>query len=165
MFGAGLLWFLGTPAEPRRRLRGLAFMLAAMLLHGLWDSAIGIGTTLLGGSTPLVFGYWIVVAVLAVATVVTAFRLAVPRERGFVRAVLAPEVSAGVLTEEELATLSDDAKARRAYRRAAHGYERRRRHHRLAAAHELADELAHAGGEETSRVIHAREELARFASA
>ncbi|MFE7423680.1 PrsW family glutamic-type intramembrane protease [Rhodococcus sp. NPDC057529] len=41
VFGAGLVYFLGRLAEPRRRGRGLALMATAMLLHGVWDNIGG----------------------------------------------------------------------------------------------------------------------------
>jgi protease PrsW len=164
VFGAGLLWFLGTPAEPRRRGRGLLVMLTAMALHGLWDSAAGVLGALGVGSTAAIITYWSLVAALAVITVLTVFRMAIPRERGFVHAVLAPEVETGTLTAEELDTLAGDAAARRLYRRGASDLaDRRRRAHRLAAGHDLADELARDRGRDTPRVQHARAELARFA--
>jgi hypothetical protein len=95
-------------------------MATAMVLHGLWDSAGGVVGALDVGGLGLIV-YWVLVAAPAVAVVVTVFRLAVPRERRFVHAVLAPEVENGTLTREELDTLSGDAKARRRYRTAAPG--------------------------------------------
>jgi RsiW-degrading membrane proteinase PrsW (M82 family) len=39
VFGAGLVWFIGRPAVPARRRLGVGLMLAAMLMHGLWDAS------------------------------------------------------------------------------------------------------------------------------
>jgi len=35
LFGAGVIYALGTPAQPRRLARGIALMLSAMLIHGV----------------------------------------------------------------------------------------------------------------------------------
>jgi protease PrsW len=155
VFGAGLLWFLGTAAEPRRRPRGLACMVGVMVLHGLWDSSPAIA----GPLAPLLL---LLLTIVSVALALAVFRRAIPRERGYLREFMAVEVSRGALSGEELDALSGDGTARRRYRRAARGDERRRRRHRLVAAHELADELARSGGRETARVGYARAELARF---
>ena len=163
VFGAGLIWFLGTPAEPRRRGRGLLTMLAALVLHGLWNATNGILGTLGINSTATSIGYRVLVGIVGIAVVVAVYRRVVPRERDVVRAVLAPEVASGVLTQDELNALAGDGAARRQYVTSGAG-DRRRRGHRLAAAHDLADEIARARGEDTPRVLDARAELARFAS-
>ena len=159
VFCTGLVYFLGRPAEPRRRGRGLLLMGTAMLLHGLWDNIGGIaGST--GYLIPLL---WVVVIGLAFFTVTRAFNLSVPRERSYMRAVMAPEEAAGTVTAEELDTLAGDRSVRKAYRKAARGHaDRRRRDHLLEAAHDLADELARSGGRDDQRVRFARAELARL---
>jgi protease PrsW len=159
VFCTGLVYFLGRPAEPRRRGRGLVLMGSAMVLHGLWDNIGGI----VGTRTALVPVLWLAVIGLAFFVVTRAFNLSVPRERTYMRAVLAPEAAAGVITAEELDTLAGDRKARKAYRKAARGRaDRRHRGHLLEAAHDLADELARAGGQDGPRVAYARAELARL---
>ncbi|BCB88282.1 PrsW family intramembrane metalloprotease [Phytohabitans suffuscus] len=158
VFCTGLVYFLGRPAEPRRRGRGLLLMGSAMALHGLWDNAGGIA----GSSALLVLVLWVVLIGLSFFVLTRAFRWSVPRERAFMREVMAPEVADGAITREELDTLAGDRKARRAYRKAAHGHDRRRRRHLLEAAHDLADELARSGGRETPHVVYARTELARL---
>ncbi|MFC0528782.1 PrsW family intramembrane metalloprotease [Phytohabitans kaempferiae] len=159
VFCTGLVYFLGRPAEPRQRGRGLLLMASAMVLHGLWDNVGGI----VGPYGLLVPVFWLLLAGLAFFLVIRAFKWSVPRERAFMREVMAPEVADGTITREELDTLAGDRKARKAYRRSGHGHtERRRRGHLLEAAHDLADELAKSGGQETPRVQYARTELARL---
>ncbi|MGW0172458.1 PrsW family intramembrane metalloprotease [Rhodococcus sp. NPDC003322] len=159
VFCAGLVYFLGRPAEPRRRGRGLVLMVTAMLLHGVWDNIGGIA----GGSTALMFLLWIGVIVVAIVVVTRVFAMTVPRERQFMRDVLAPEAASGVVTDEEVDTLAGDRKARRAYRkRGQNDADRRRRDHVLEAVHDLADQLAEAGGRDTGTVAFARQEVARL---
>ena len=75
------------------------------------------------------------------------------------RAVMAPEEASGVITAEELDTLSGNRRARRA----GHGVgTKRRRRHLLVAGHDLAEELARSGGRDTDRVQYARAEIARL---
>jgi RsiW-degrading membrane proteinase PrsW (M82 family) len=159
VFCTGLVYFLGRPAEPRQLGRGLLLMASAIVLHGLWDDIGGI----VGSNSLLVPVVWVLLIGLAFFVVTRAFKWSVPRERAFMREVMAPEVVDGTVTREELDTLAGDRKARRAYRKAAHGHaDRRRRGHLLEAAHDLADELARSGGRETPRVRFARAELARI---
>jgi RsiW-degrading membrane proteinase PrsW (M82 family) len=77
IFGAGLVYLLGRPAEPRRVGRGLALMATAMLLHGLWDSA----GALTQGKNALLFPLFFVMVAAALTLVVRVFRMTVPRER------------------------------------------------------------------------------------
>ena len=93
--------------------------------------------------------------------VIWVFHLTVRPERVAMRAVMQPEADSGVITPAELDALAGGWKQRRAYRRSAHTG-RRLRHHRLEAAHDLADQLAASAGTETDRVHFARAELARL---
>jgi RsiW-degrading membrane proteinase PrsW (M82 family) len=159
IFGAGLVYLVGTVAQRRRPGRGLAFVLTAMLLHGLWDSTAAIGN----GDGKITLGLIAGITLIAFAAVITVFNLTVGPERATMRTVMAPEVETGALTPGELDALSGGWRARRAYRKKAHGRKARRlRHHRLEAAHDLADQIAAAGGHETERVRFARTELARL---
>ncbi|MFI5895711.1 PrsW family intramembrane metalloprotease [Actinoplanes sp. NPDC051513] len=162
IFGAGLVYLVGTVAQRRRPGRGLIFVLTAMVLHGLWDST----TAIAGGNGIIVLVLLIGITLLAFAAVITVFNLTVGPERQTMRAVMAPEVEAGVLTADELDALSGGWRARRAYRRKERGRAARRlRHHRLEAAHDLADQIAASGGHETERVRFARAEMARLNAA
>lgn len=159
VFCAGLVYFLGRPAEPRRRGRGLSLMAIAMLLHGIWDNIGGIA----GGNTAVMFLLWIGVVVVAIVVVTRVFAMTVPRERRFMRDVLAPEAADGIVTQEEIDTLAGNRKARRAYRKKGHNHaDRRRRAHVLEAVHDLADQLAEAGGRDSGTVVFARQEVARL---
>ncbi|MFC8047797.1 PrsW family intramembrane metalloprotease [Nocardia sp. NPDC057353] len=159
VFCAGLVYLLGRPAEPRRRGLGLALMATAMLLHGIWDNIGGIA----GGATAVMFLLWIGVIAIAIVVVTRVFAITVPRERAFMRDVLAPEVATGVVTAEEVDTLAGDRKARRAYRkRGRNRAQRRQRDHVLEAVHDLADQLAEAGGRDTGTVLFARQEITRL---
>jgi protease PrsW len=159
VFCAGLVYLLGRPAEPRRVGRGLALMVGAMVLHGLWDSMGAIA----GGNLGLTYVLMAGIMVVALVLVVRVFMMTVTREREFLRDIVAPEVAGGVLTAEEFEAMCGDRKARRAFRKAAPDHRgRKRRAHVLEAAFDLADELASARGESTDRVMFARDEVARI---
>ncbi|MDF2895530.1 MAG: putative rane protein [Rhodococcus erythropolis] len=161
IFGAGLVYLLGRPAEPRRVGRGLALMATAMLLHGLWDSA----GALTQGKNALLFPLFFVMVAAALTLVVRVFRMTVPRERQFLSDILAPEVDRGVITDEEFVALCGDHKARRAFRKSAGGHAARKRaEYVLEAAADLADALADSHGTNTGRVEFARSEVSRIRS-
>ncbi|TYL49836.1 PrsW family intramembrane metalloprotease [Nocardioides sp. BGMRC 2183] len=160
IFGAGIVYLVGTRAEKRRVGRGLLLCALAMLFHGVWDSAAGIGD----GNGAIVILVLVGSVIVALATVVWVFHLTVGVERVAMRALMEPEVAAGRLNDEELDALAGAWKQRRRYRRGGGIGDRRRRGHRLEAAHDLAGEIGRARGAETERVRHARAELARFAA-
>ena len=87
LFGAGLIYALGTPAQPRRLARGLALMLAAAVLHGVWDSAAA-----LGGGTALVAAVLLGTTIAAIVALLVGIRWAGGRERAFMRDIMALEV-------------------------------------------------------------------------
>ncbi|MEU8820661.1 PrsW family intramembrane metalloprotease [Actinoplanes sp. NPDC048796] len=157
--GAGVVYLAGTPAQPRRLGRGLGLILTAMLLHGLWDANVGLAD----GNGTLVLLFIIVEILAGFAIVIAVFHLTVRPEREAMRAVMAPEADSGVITPEELDALSGGWRQRYHYRKGGHGRAARRaRHHRLEAAHDLADQLAASGGRESPRVDFARSELERL---
>ncbi|MFD6177034.1 MULTISPECIES: PrsW family intramembrane metalloprotease [unclassified Isoptericola] len=159
IFGAGVIYLVGTVAQRRRVGLGLGLCVTAVGLHFLWD-AVGAFS---GGNGQLSLILILVIALLAVVAVVGVFHLTVQAERDTMRAVMAPEVDTGDLTPEELDTLAGSWRQRRSYRRHADGREdRRRRRHRLSAARDLANEIAAAQGTETPRVDFARAELRRL---
>jgi RsiW-degrading membrane proteinase PrsW (M82 family) len=160
LFAAGVIYVLGTPAQPRRLGRGAALMLSAVVLHGVWDSATAIGGAafaaliLLATTVSCLVALWI------------AVRWAGRRERAFMRDIMAPEVAAGTITETELNALTGHHKERRvALRARSQGVTRRREKHVLRAARDLAADLAAASGGETPEVAHARAEIARLRAA
>ena len=158
IFCTGLVYALGTRAQPRRLGRGVLLMLTAMAFHGVWDD----DGALVGNSTLVVVLSWIGLTALFLFVASRVYAMTVGPERGYLRAVLAPEAAVGVLTTEEVDTLAGDRHARRAYRKAAHGRaEHLRRGLVLEAARDLADELARTSGADDDRVRYARQEVAR----
>ncbi|XVV10261.1 PrsW family intramembrane metalloprotease [Actinoplanes sp. CA-131856] len=157
--GAGVVYIVGTVAQRRRPGLGIGLILTAMVLHGLWDANVGLS----GGDGDLLSTLLVVEILLSFVAVIAVFHLTVRPEREAMRAVMAPEAESGVITQEELDTLAGGWRQRRRYRGAAHGRAARRaRHHRLEAAHDLADQLAASGGAESPRVDFARSELERI---
>jgi protease PrsW len=153
-----MIYLIGTPAQPRRTGRGLLLVLSAVVVHGVWDSAAA-----LGGDTVLTPLILLVITVLAVAALFVALHLGAARERGFMRAIMAPEVRAGTITDAELDGLAGDRGERRAaLRRRGRGTSRRRERHILDAARDLAADLAVSGGEDSADVVHSRAEIARL---
>lgn len=159
IFCAGLVLFIGRPAQQRRRGVGAGLMLAAMILHGIWDDIGGI----VGGTVPLLFVMWIGMTAVTLSVVVAVFTITVRPERHYLREVLDPEITAGTVTVEEVDALAGGRSQRRAYRRAPGA--RRTRRRILAAARDLANELARSGGVDDARVEFARSEILRLRSA
>jgi RsiW-degrading membrane proteinase PrsW (M82 family) len=161
VFCSGVMWLLGRGDHPRR-LRGLLLMLAAMIAHGCWDNMSALGYLLAGNIGVLL----LMVVVLPIADLLLlwlAFRLAVPQEQAWLRAILAPETETGLLTEAEVTAAAGGWRTRRHYRKAQPGHrEKRRAKHVLTAANDLAEQLAEAGGHETEDVAHARAEITRL---
>ena len=157
LFGAGLIYLLGTPAQPRRIGRGLALVAAAMVLHGVWDSAAAIGGPV------FVIGVLFATMVFCLVILRVAIRWAGRRERVFMHDIMAPEVEAGTITPAELEALTGHRRERRtAVKARPSGVSRRREKHVLRAARDLAEDLAEAGGETTPAVEHSRAEIARL---
>ena len=160
LFAAGLIYLIGTVAQPRRTGRGLVLALAAMALHGVWDSA-----TALGRGSVLTVLIMIVITVVAVSTLFVALRLGAGREHEFMHAILAPEVRSGTITSAELDAVAGNRRDRRAaVRHRQQGLSRRQEKHVLAAARDLTGDLAAAGGDETPEVAHSRAEINRVRS-
>ncbi len=160
IFGAGLVYLLGRPAEPRNIRRGLLLMAIAPVLHGLWDSAAVIAR----GSTPGMLVLWVVIVIVTLLIFGKVFAITVPRERELLYDILAPEVVVtGVLTDAELTAMTGNRKVRRTFRRQQPTKnDRRRARYVVDAAYDLAQELARSKGAETDRVQFARSELARI---
>jgi RsiW-degrading membrane proteinase PrsW (M82 family) len=153
LFAAGLIYALGTPAQPRRLGRGIALMASAVLIHGVWDSAAAIG-----GQFFVIF-VLLGTIVFSLVALYVAIRWAGKGERAIMRDILAPEVAAGTLTELELHALTGHRKERR---RALKAGGRRREKHVLEAARDLAQDLSAGDGEDTPAVMHSRAEIARL---
>ncbi|MBD3927161.1 PrsW family intramembrane metalloprotease [Nocardioides cavernae] len=156
---AGLVYLIGTASQERRIGRGLGFLAAGVLTHGLWDSMVAFAGS--GAVTLLVmFGS----AIFGLGVLWTAFKLARPVEHAYARDILAPEVEAGLLDDVEVEAVLD-RKARKAYVHAGSDHHARRaRKHLIHAGYELVHELVEARGAEDERVVRARAEVARFRS-
>lgn len=163
IFAAGIVYLVGTRAQPRRVGRGLALIIGAMLVHGTWDSMAALAD----GNGFVVAGLMVAITVASIAILVVALHWGSHRERGYLRDILAPEVQEGVLTELELQALTGERSHRRRDRRAAvrgreQGVSRHREKHVLAAALDLAHDLAESGGSGDSAVEHSRSEIRRL---
>lgn len=159
IFGAGIIYLVGTRWQRRNVRRGVLLCALSMFLHGSWD-ATGV---LSNGSNVAILLLLVGFVILAFVSVLIVFRLTVADERASLRESMTPEVLAGTLSEEELDALAGNRKDRKAYhRRMRDHHARKMRAHRLEAAHDLAQELAKSGGQESDRVAFARAELARL---
>ncbi|SEE67228.1 PrsW family intramembrane metalloprotease [Jiangella alba] len=161
LFSAGLVYLIGTVAQPRRAGRGLLLILAAMVIHGVWDSAAA-----LGGGTVVSLLILAATVVVSLVVLLVAIRWAGRRERGYLTAILRPEVGEGVLTEPELDAATGYRRQRRAaVRQRRPGTSRRAEKHVVRAARDLGHDLAAAGGETSGAVAHSRAEIARLRGA
>ncbi len=159
IFCAGVIWLIGRPDSPRRPGLGIALILLAMLFHGLWDGLSGFGSINSTLGTVLPF----VLTVLIIAAFVLVYKATVKTERNWMREILQPEVSLGLLTDAEVGALAGSRKQRRTYVKAAHGYrDRRAARHILEAGSDLGLQLAKDRGMDTAAVVQARNELSRI---
>jgi hypothetical protein len=158
IFCTGLMWVLSRVPGERRVARGVLTMLTAMAFHFTWDDMGG-----LSGGTNLYFVLLAGFAAIELAVLFLVRRQAAGTERAWTRDLLAPEVGTGTVEPGLLAAVSGLRKDRRLYRKQVRS--RRQSRHLIEAAHDLAHELALAGGAETPRVAHARAELARLRQA
>ncbi|MBB2947132.1 RsiW-degrading membrane proteinase PrsW (M82 family) [Actinoplanes lutulentus] len=158
IFCAGLMWLLGR-GQGTHRLRGALLMIGAMLAHGFWDDMGALGYKL-GGNIGISLLWFIVLPAVDLLLLWLAFRLAVPQEQAWLRAILAPETESGLLTDAEVAAAAGGWRARRAFRKAQQDHQARvRAKHILTAANDLAQELA---GHDETRIAHARSEITRL---
>jgi len=160
IFSAGVVYLIGRPMQPPRRGLGILMMLLTPLGHFLWNGS----APLLGGPSQAVLTLAMLVLTIVIIVIFVAFyRMTLPPEKQTVRAVLQPEVDSGVITGDELDALVAKHSERRRFIKAAGGHhDERSRKHVLQAAHDLADEIARARGEDTDDVRHARAEIARL---
>jgi RsiW-degrading membrane proteinase PrsW (M82 family) len=113
LFCAGLVYLLGRPEEPARRVRGIVLILVAMVAHGVWNE------TALSGGNESVEGLMFVF--LFVVPPVILFFLH-RRDRDWLRDVMAPEVALGVIPQQELDALSGTLRNRWTYVKAGKGH-------------------------------------------
>lgn len=157
---AGLVYLIGTPAQPRRVGRGLALVAAGVGIHLFWDSMLVLSAELdVPTLVVLVFAM-----VVSLGLLWYAFRLTDHRERELARDILAPEVVQGVLSQDELAALTGHRQRRAFLKAAPDRRERRRRRHVLAAAVDLCADLARSDGGPSGEdeVARSRDEIARL---
>lgn len=158
IFGMGLVYFLGRPTEPHRRILGLLFMGAAMLMHGLWD---GIGA-LTGGNASLLPLYLLGIPIFAIVVFFLALRFSAEHTRRWMHDILAPEVERGTVTADEVDAVAGRHKQRKAFIKAAKGHKSHvHAKHVLAAATDLGKHLAADQGADTESVQFARSEVIR----
>lgn len=165
IFAAGIVYLVGTRAQPRRVGRGLLLMASAMLIHGLWDSMLALAND--NGTVVSLLMLGITVASFVVLFV--ALRWGSNRERSWLRDVLAPEVANGTITETELTALTGEQSRRRKDRKAAikgraDGISKHREKHVLAASLDLAHDLSESHGTDSPAVEHSRAEIQRLRS-
>ncbi len=155
VFCAGLMWAL-TPVRAQRNVPlGIVVMLAAMILHFAWDDLSGLGSGIV--PIPVII---VIVVVIDFTVLLLVLRFAARGEREWMRDILQPEVTSGVMDTALLDAVSGFGKQHHAENRAAHG--RRRGRHRIAAAHDLAQALATSEGTDNDDVAHARNEIRRL---
>lgn len=158
IFCAGLIWFLGRPNEPAKRLRGLVLMAIAMITHGLWDAASGMLNTSIF-FLPLSY---LLVPLTLVFTYRWIYRTSVTTERAWAKAVLAPEVTSDVATQAEVDAFAGSHKERNAYvHSAAHHKGHVGARHVLEALRDLLHALSRSGGEDSAEVTRSRDEILR----
>ncbi|MET0928445.1 MAG: PrsW family intramembrane metalloprotease [Aeromicrobium sp.] len=160
---AGLIYVIGTVAQPRKLGRGILLIIAAMIMHGLWDSMAALS----GGKAALIFAIIAVFTIIPIIVLIIAVRLGANQERHYAHDVLAPEVANGTISEAELDAATGDRRRRRKDRRAAlkarpGGTSRRREKHVLRAILDLCNDLAVSGGEDSRDVEHSRAEILRL---
>ena len=158
---AGLVYLMGTSAQPRRVGRGLAFVAAGVGLHLILDSL-----RVLSSETGINANVWFVAEMVVAAGIIwLAFRVTEQRERELAHDILAPEVITGVLHVDELRAATGHTERRGYLKAATDGHERRRRTHVLAAALDLCHDLAVSRGADSPEVDASRAEVARLRGA
>lgn len=159
IFCTGLVYLLGTVAQPRRVARALGLMVTAMVLHGIWDSVSALARGEALATVSLLVG----MVCASILIVMSVFRMTVGQEREYLRNVLEPELAQGVIDRPELDAATGSRRDRRRFTHAVHGRRARRtRRNILEALFDLADELARTRGRGDRRVEYARDEVVRL---
>lgn len=155
IFCAGVMWVLGRTPGERDVQRGVLTVLAAMVFHFAWDDMGGLGG---GGILSAVLPF--LIAAVELVALFHVLRRAARQERAWTRDLLGPELGTGAVDPALLDAVSGLRKERKAYRE--HLRDRGRARRLVEAAHDLAHEIALAGGRDTPGVDHARTELHRL---
>lgn len=157
---AGLMWILGRDPRGRNVVKGVGFILLAMVMHFGWDDAGAVGANYLGNLPQLVL---LALVVVGLIIIVRVGHDSAVTERAWAYDILAPEIETGTLTEPEVAAVAGARRDRRHYVKSIrHHHERKVAKHVLAAAQELGVALGRGDGEDTADVQHARGEIARL---
>ena len=156
IFCAGLMWVITTVPGERKVTRGVLTMLMAMVFHFSWDNMSGLS----GGNGFISLALMPTIAAVELVALFYVMRHAARTERAWTRDLLAPELETGAVDPALLDAVSGLRKDRKAYRKQLHS--QRASSHRIDAAHDLAHEIALAGGADTPQVDHARAELTRL---
>ena len=154
---SGVIYLIGTAAQPRKVGRGLALVGLGMFFHFSWDDAAALGY---GGVA--VFLVMIASAVIGLTVLSWAFRHAAPREHQFVRDILGPEVEAGIISAAEIDAVLDKKARKQLKKSAPNRKAKRARKHLRDAILDLAHDIAEHGGSGSPGVDQARSEVARL---
>lgn len=158
VYGAGLVYLIGTAVIPVHRIRGIGYILAAMLMHGAWDAGSAIAGEI--GVAPLAVMAGI--GLIELVVILLIGRRVSRGERAWLREILTPEVDRGTITQAELDALVGSGRERRRFIRSAHGYrDRRMARHVLEAASDLAEALGASDGHDSPEARFARSEVER----
>lgn len=158
LFCAGVIYLLGTPAQPRRVGRGIALILTPVIVHGIWDSM----TAIADGNNILALVLMVGEFIFALTALWIAFVWTRPREAYFVRDVLGPEVESGVLTEDEVTAAGGWRQQRHYVKAGTDRADKKKRRHLVRAALDLCADLAVSKGLDSDDVVHSRAEIARL---
>lgn len=158
IFGMGLVWFIGRPTEPHRRILGLTFMATSMLIHGVWDSIAALS----GNNPALTVLFMLGLPVFAIAVFFLALKYSSKRTRHWMHDLMEPEVLRGTITEDELDALAGTHHQRKQFIKSGKGHKSHvHAKHVVAAATDLGRHVAESGGADTADVQFARTEVAR----
>ena len=159
IFGAGIGWWVQTRGQPlsTRLPRTVLAIAAAMALHGTWDYAAFAGIPVAS----------VLTAAFAIVLVVLIGRSTNRQVRPWMRGLLAPEVTAGLVTDDEITAMVGSPRDRRRYVRAVAAESGKSAgkaaRHVLDAELDLADALASSRGDsKADDVQNARAELVRL---
>ncbi|WP_172650904.1 PrsW family intramembrane metalloprotease [Rhodococcus opacus] len=158
LFCAGVIYLLGSPAQPRRIGRGLALIVIPIVVHGVWDSLLALAD----GSNVLSAVIMAGDALFALTALWIAFVWAHPRESHFARDVLGPEIETGILTDEEVTAAGGWRQQRQYVKAGANRDDKKKRRHIVRAALDLCADLADSKGLDTDEIVNSRAEITRL---
>jgi RsiW-degrading membrane proteinase PrsW (M82 family) len=158
IFGAGLVYLVGTMATRRNIGRGIGLMALAMVVHGTWD---GLGA--IAGVTGLnMFVTMGLAMLLDLAIILIVGRLVSDSDRAWMGDLMAPEVARGTITDAELRAPGGTPREYRSYTKSVNGHRKRKQaKHVLEAARDLAGAISLARAVDTPEVVRMRAEVAR----